>query len=231
MNSLLISAYWILKNLVNISFSISYTILAIKARERSLYRYLLLILAYLPWLQLCFIFDLMACIIVFAPLSAVEYKGIVIIWIHLFFANSLTSTILWIEALSMIKQALFSLSFIIFFFQLQEPIKKMDKNLSSKCIFVCNDPIYVFLETAKVKYMEKLSFVDIIADFLSLKLHPLTLLHVLKIYTYQYRCIQNLFHTIWTESLLICNRGGDICEFLSSVDEYSKLGSSCSVSS
>ena len=39
-------------------------------------------------------------------------------------------------------------------FQLQEPIKKMDKNLSSKCLFVCHYPIYVFSKTSKVKYMK-----------------------------------------------------------------------------
>ena len=76
----------------------------------------------------------------------------------------------------MMKQALFSLSFVILFSAPEAYQENEQKILTVNAFLFAMISYMCPLETSKVKYMDKNSIVDIIADFLFLKLHHLILL-------------------------------------------------------
>ena len=112
-------------------------------------------LTYLPHLHLCLNFDFIEFITVSAPFKDGEYGGIVSTKTFLFSTNFLTSQVLWIDALSSMKQNCWSLFFEFIFHALQKLIKKMDEYLNCISFLTCHYTIYMFFRYCECEIQVK----------------------------------------------------------------------------
>ena len=67
----------------------------------------------------------------------------------------------------------------------------MNKNLCNVSLLTSHDTVYMFSDTPKVKYIEKLSILEVTADFQSLNYHPLNLVQWLEIWNSSTYMISN----------------------------------------